>query len=118
MRIIDHGEWERYTPLEPNPDAPPNTMYARRKKDGMDWYQFVHPGDHTNPGTVKLVCAKEEGEWVVAVAVRDATMLFPANRLLLEIYDWKGDPAVLERQIYYPTTKEFKVKVKSDDANG
>jgi hypothetical protein len=87
MTIIDHGTWVRYTPAEPPKDAPPNTMFARRESDGVDWYDYVNSGRHFQTSSVKLtVMAREPGgPLIVSAPATDATMLFPANHRVIEI---------------------------------
>jgi hypothetical protein len=87
MTIIDHGTWARYTPAELPKDAPPGAMFARREKDGVDWYDYVNSGKHFSKTSVKLaVMAREaDGPLIVSAPATDATMLFPAGQRVLEI---------------------------------
>jgi hypothetical protein len=43
MNIIDHGEWEAYTPTEFPQNVPKWALCARRKTDLVDWYVYIYP---------------------------------------------------------------------------
>ena len=82
MNIINHGVWERYTPKKLPKDAPPGALFARRERDGMDWYDYVNHGTNFDPSSVKMTVVGDS----VGAAVTDATQLFPAGAMVLEIY--------------------------------
>jgi len=107
MKIINHGEWTRYTPSVPNPNAPANTIYVRRSSDGVDWYHFVQGGFQED--TVKMMCSFQSDEWIVDSAVFDGDRLFPAERMVLEIEGYSGtDPAKdFNGKAYGSKTKTF-----------
>ena len=112
MKIIDHGEWNLYKPTRRIMDAPSRTLFAKRKSDGKDWYEYVA----SNPfkkDTIKLNCRfqviniKLEKGWVVMVCSRDPTTLFPDGSIILELGNSQED---LEGKIYNPETKTFSDK--------
>lgn len=109
MRIIDHGEWIRYNPNKPHPHAPLNTMYLKRKSDGMDWYQYVHPGRNFSKDSTKVTVGLQEDGWIGMAATKDPLALFPMDHRLLEVFDnYGGD--VQKRyggKVYDPVAKEF-----------
>ena len=81
MRIIHHGTWSPYKPAVLPALFPASALFCRR--DGAtDWYEFLKQ-NVLLPDTVKL--AVEAG--VVKVATRDATAIWPINRLVLEVMD-------------------------------
>lgn len=92
MKVVLHGNWVLYAPKEPNPNAVPNTLYAKRVEDGVDWYEFVHPGDKFKDGSV--VATVHNG--VVGAAVYEADRLFPEGALLIEIQDYEGGSPQME----------------------
>ena len=117
MKIIDHGEWNTYNPTRKIMDAPPGSLFIRRKSDKKDWYEYVA----SNPfkeDTIKINCrlqvmgAKLEKGWVAAACTRDATMLFPIQSIVLELEDVNSkDPQKdFQGKIYDPETKTFSEK--------
>jgi hypothetical protein len=83
MNIKDHGFWVRYTPTEIPKNAPPATMFCRRESDGMDWYEYVHPGTNFREDTIKMTII----DGAVAAATLDPTALFPQQSQVLEVSD-------------------------------
>jgi hypothetical protein len=80
MSIIDHGTWSQYQPSEARKDAPANAVFSRRDSDGVDWYEYVHPGTNFRPDSVKLVVRKDDdGRTVIQAPTMDATALFPQS---------------------------------------
>ena len=111
MNIINHGKWLPYKPARLPPSAPPNTLFARRESDNVDWYDYVNSGKNFGARSVKLMAIWREyaGGHVVGPAVRDATMLFPANHVVIEITDYTGiDPqAEFGNKIFQPDAGTF-----------
>ena len=102
MSVIDHGNWQLYTPATVPPGAPSNTMFASR--DGTDWYQYVHVSSNFRPDTVKLTVFDN----IVAAATTDPTTLFPGNALVLEVTDVPLDDLYSwSRKVYDPATQTF-----------
>ena len=81
MSITDHGVWEPYTPEKHPANAPANTLFARRKRDGVDWYDYVNSGKYFGKGSIKATVIGG----LVAAATYDETRLFPANAQVIEI---------------------------------
>jgi len=108
MIVIDHGQWALYTPSVPNPNAPANTIYARRNSDRVDWYDFML--NNFQSDTVKMMCLFQLGEWIVSSAVFVGDRLFPAGQLVLEVQDYLGtDPAAdFNGKVYDPITQTFR----------
>ena len=111
MAHIDHGKWKTYTPAKMRKDAPPNALFARRESDGVDWYDYVHPGNNFAADTVKIAVDWRDyaGGYVVGPAVYDATMIFPPDHIVMEIDDYTGtDPQTdLGNKLYDPATGVF-----------
>jgi hypothetical protein len=103
-QIVDHGKWVLYQPDRLPEYAPPNTLFARRESDGVDWYEYVKAGANFDPGTVKFTAWWQDtyNGYVVGAATRDPTRLFPADMLVREIIDYRGgDPqAELGNKLY------------------
>jgi len=111
-QIIDHGKWVPYQPDQLPPHAPPNALFARRESDGVDWYDYVRdPGSFTADG-VKFTVMWHEAHagWIVGAAVRDPTMLHPANQLVREIIDYRGGEPQTElgNRLYDPDTRRLR----------
>jgi len=86
--IIDHGTWVTYKPERLPSNAPPNTLFARRESDGMDWYVYLHSGKNFKKDTVKHVLdTKSDGTVVIRVSHVEADRIFPADCRLIEIVD-------------------------------
>ena len=102
MSVIEHGNWQIYTPATVPQGTPGNTLFARRS-DGTDWYQYVNASNF-QANTVKMTVFNN----IVAAATTDPTTLFPGNALVLEVadvpldnlYDWS-------RKVYDPATQTF-----------
>jgi hypothetical protein len=111
MNIINHGKWLPYKPQCMPPSAPPNTLFARREGDQIDWYDYVNSGKNFGVSSIKLMAIWREaaGGFVVGPAVVDATMLFPPNHIVFEITDYTGsDPqAEFGNKIFRPDTGTF-----------
>lgn len=110
MNIIDHGEWTPYRPEKFPVGAPPNALFAVRRSDTVDWYDYVHSGKNFGADTVKFAAVIHDGiGYVVGPAVYDPTMLFPANHIVAEITDYTGsDPqADFGNKVYDPATGSF-----------
>jgi hypothetical protein len=92
MRVKNHGEWETYIPDTPHPDAPPNTIYARRVKDKKDWYKHVFDKTSFDADTIKMtvrhqqINAEGDKAWVVMAATRDVTAIVPNDNIVLELF--------------------------------
>jgi len=111
--IKDHGEWQMYEPERPHLIMMFSVIYAKRKKDGKDWYEYVREGNFEED-TVKLTCkyqqvnAEGHKEWIVMVAARDVTKLFPGEMMVLELEHNSKDPQeFFVRKVYDPNTEEF-----------
>jgi len=98
MTHIDHGSWVLYKPAQARADAPSGAMFCKRENDGVDWYEYVHPG--TNFGS---------GGYLVGPVVTDANQLFPAGHIVVEISDYAGSDAFADfnGKIYDPATDTF-----------
>jgi len=99
MNIIDHGKWVPYKPerhyrkFEEAGEAGVNLLYAKRTSDGKDWYVYVNDDEPFGNNNVKMIVHDQGDGWIVGAAVYDATLLWPANSLLLEVTDYRGsDP--------------------------
>jgi hypothetical protein len=95
MNIIDHGSWQPYTPAKFPDDAPPNAMFAIRKIDHVDWYDYVNSGNNFGANTVVFAAIEHDPEvgYVIGPATFDPTTIFPADHVLGEITDYTGrDP--------------------------
>ena len=105
MNIKNHGVWQRYTPKTLPKDAPPNALFARRVKDGKDWYDYVNSGENFAKDSVKITVLNN----VVAAAVIDATSLFPADTMVLEVTDivTSNPQDVFGRKIYDANNQSF-----------
>ena len=93
------------------PNAPQNALFARRETDLVDWYDYVNSGKRFRADSVKLMAIWRPyaDGYVVGPAVRDATMLFPADHIVFEITDYTGsDPqAEFGNKRYEPETGTF-----------
>jgi hypothetical protein len=89
-QVIDHGEWERYTP--DNSGAPavpglPPTLFCRRIGDGVDWYAYRNTDGTFIEGSVLATVLRDpaNGVWTVKAVFRDETMIVPANHRVIEV---------------------------------
>ncbi len=80
----NRGDWERYSPSEPIPFVPPNTLFCRRLDDGVDWYvwsrlfwEIGSEGDTS--GTIKVMVIDN----IVATITSDVTRLPCPDRFSL-----------------------------------
>jgi hypothetical protein len=108
-QIIDHGKWVRYQPDKLPQGMPPNTLFARREGDGVDWYDYSRDGNSFAAGTVKFTAMWQDihNGYTIGAATRDPTMLFPAGALLREIIDYHGGDDLhlaLGNKLYNPDT--------------
>jgi hypothetical protein len=87
VNIIEHGTWSSYRP-DPHPEGfPDNAMFCKSDLSGSDWYRFRSDPLSLQEGTVKLLLSNESGKWIVVVADRDSSRLFPQARRLIEVQD-------------------------------
>jgi len=107
-QIIDHGKWVRYQPDKLPQCMPPNTLFARRISDGVDWYDYSRDEKSFGADTVKFTVLWQDihDGYIVASVSRDPSRLFPAGALLREIIDYRGDDpqAELGNKLYNPDT--------------
>jgi hypothetical protein len=117
MNIIEHGSWLPYKPEQLPPNAPPNTLFAKRESDGVDWYEYVNSGESFGKDSVKLTAIWRDyaGGYVVGPAVYDATMLFPAGHIVFEITDYAGSDPQTEfgNKVFEPAAQTFSEMVPS-----
>jgi len=109
MTHFDHGNWIAYKPEKMPEAAPPNTLFAKRESDGVDWYDHVNGGAFSE-GTVKIAAIMREGiGYVVGPATYDATRIFPAGHIVAEIGDYTGsDPQKdFGNKVYDPVADTF-----------
>jgi hypothetical protein len=108
MNIIDHGEWEVYTPSVYPSDMPSGVVFMRRKSDLVDWYKYIYQPASPKPthsiapivltknfgaDTVKfaVMWRKEFNAYIVGGATRDVTAIVPHGQTVYEITDYAGD---------------------------
>jgi len=108
-QIIDHGKWVCYQPDKLPPGMPPNTLFARRVSDGVDWYDYSRDAKSFISDTVKFTALWQDipGGYIISAATRDPTRLFPAGALLREIIDYHGSDDLhleLNNKLYNPDT--------------
>jgi hypothetical protein len=108
-QIVDHGKWVPYRPDKLPEFAPPNTIFARRESDGVDWYDYVRDENSFTADSVKFTALRQDSGWVVGAAVRDANRLHPADQWVAEIIDYHGgDPqAELGNRLFDPDTRKL-----------
>jgi hypothetical protein len=99
MMIINHGKWMLYKPekhywrFEEAGAQGMNILYAKRESDGKDWYVYVNDDEPFKDGSVRMIIHDQGDGWIVGAATYDATALWPAGALVLEITDYRGsDP--------------------------
>jgi hypothetical protein len=122
MRIIDHGKWIPYKPTKWPEHAPPNALFAKRERDGVDWYDYVNPtkesgrlfSENFQEDSVKIAFMFHEAEsrWIIGPAVTDATMIFPANHYVREIIGFGSTDeneiiAAFRNKVIHPETSEI-----------
>jgi hypothetical protein len=81
MAVKDHGHWVQYIPTEFPKDAPTNALFARRKSDGYDWYEYVYRSGKFDPKSLKLTVR----DGVISAPAVDVSMLFPAGSQVIEL---------------------------------
>lgn len=94
-QIMSHGKWMPYQPDKLPEFMPPNTLFARRESDGMDWYVYSRDNTNFSPDTVKFTALWQDihNGFVIGAATFDVTRLFPADQMVLEVIDYHGgDP--------------------------
>jgi hypothetical protein len=100
MKMINHGTWSSYVPNPIPQGLMPNTLFAKSDTTAQDWYDALY--NKTSPllaaGSVAITAMKDDsGVWRTMAATKDATALFPARQLLLEVTGFTGtDP-----QLYF-----------------
>jgi len=89
----NHGEWEAYQPEAVPEDKPSGALFARRKSDGVDWYDYVK-NEPFGKNTVKLTARWIEPlkSYLVGAAVRDGARLFPPGYIVVEFDSDNADP--------------------------
>jgi hypothetical protein len=112
-QILDHGRWVRYQPDRLPPDMPPNALFARRISDGVDWYNYVRDENNFVADSVKFTATWQDihNGYIIGLATRDPSMLFPAGALLREIIDYHGSDDLhleLGNRLYDPDTHRLR----------
>ena len=111
FKTIHHGKWLYYRPKVIPNWAVPNAIFAKREEDGMDWYEYIHRGNHFQKDSVKVAIMYMSAveSWVGMVAVYEPDRIYPADQMLLEITDFKGDnpQEFFGRRVYNPETEEW-----------
>lgn len=110
MPVIEHGDWQFYTPASLPEGAPNNAMFASRVDDGVDWYDYVNSSSNFQSGSARMTVYRQGVNGpTVGAAVFDATELWPAQALVVEDTDYTGsDPqGDYGGKIYDPVTKTF-----------
>jgi hypothetical protein len=98
MKITDHGQWEVYEPeTAPAFLRAHKVMFCRRVSDKRDWYEFQH---ELGKDTIKMVV---DADGTVQATQREASMLFPGGRLLLEVYEANIDHETLRQKVFNGT---------------
>jgi hypothetical protein len=95
VNIINHGTWSSYVPNTTPQGLLPNTLFAKSDTTGRDWYDALYSDTPLlAAGSVAINAMKDDsGIWRIMVATKDATALFPAKQMLLEVTDYTGtDP--------------------------
>ena len=104
MNIIDHGKWLPYVPDTIPQGLPANILWARREGDGVDWYDYSRDKNSFSEGSLVFIAHEQPSVsgLVIGAAVRDVSLLFPANAVVAEITDYVGaDPqGELGRKIF------------------
>lgn len=83
MAVIEHGDWQLYTPSPFPTDMPVSALFSRRIGDGVDWYDYVKAGSNFQADTIKMTVT----DTLVCAATTDPTMLFPGRGSILEVTD-------------------------------
>lgn len=89
--VDDLGTWTTYKPNPWPSEMPPEVLFAKRDSDGVDWYEYLKTPDTFYDDDVIAVAALENGQWIIKVATRDATRLWPAGRKVLVWTDETSD---------------------------
>jgi hypothetical protein len=112
-QIIDHGKWVRYQPNKLPPGMPPSALFARRIADGVDWYDYVRDENNFVTDSVKFTATWQDSHngYIIGLATRDPSRLFPAGALLREIIDYHGGDDLhlaLGNKLYDPDTQALR----------
>lgn len=106
MKIIEHGEWVKYTP-DPYPFPPTmggmTVIFAKRVSDGRDWYDLRK--ELTNPDSLWITLTKIGNDSIVMVTTDDVSTLFPANMQVIEVIGFTGDHELLRQKKFDPKAK-------------
>lgn len=105
MTVIEHGDWQLYTPTTAPENAPTQALFARRVSDGIDWYDYVNAGSNFQTDSVKMTLADN----FVCAAGTDPVQLFPSTGSVLEVTDVPLDDPQRDwgRKTYDPATQTF-----------
>jgi hypothetical protein len=105
MTVIEHGDWQLYTPAPLPEGAPPNALFSRRISDGVDWYDYVNNSANFQTDTIKMTV----NSTLVCAAVTDPVTLFPGNGSILEVTDVPLDDPQGDwgRRTYDASTQTF-----------
>lgn len=108
-QIMSHGRWIPYRPDKLPEFMPSNTLFCRRESDLVDWYDYVRDDTNFTAGSVKFAARKQNDSWIISVASHDASMLHPADQLVLEVIDYLGgDPSEeLSGRLFDPDTNRL-----------
>lgn len=130
MNIKNHGTWSRYYPTRIPAGFPENTMFAKRDADNKDWYEYIRSEKSFEKGSVRMMAFYQFDRWVIGPAVRDVSMLFPANQMVLEVtgHYSRNLEKDFGRRVYDPKTntiskepfglKEIQEELKKQNAVG
>lgn len=112
VTVIDHGDWELYTPPCYPSHLPPNILFCRRVSDKRDWYDLVHSG-YLDGDSVKMTVYKLGDDWIVQAVNTDPQRLWPVSQKLLELRgDCHNDPqAYYGQRRYHPDRRDFGIPV-------
>ena len=81
MAVIEHGDWQLYTP-SPFPESMPvGALFARRVSDGADWYDYVKAGSNFQANTIKMTVAQT----LVCAATTDPAIVGVENAIADEL---------------------------------
>ncbi|WP_407156303.1 hypothetical protein [Bradyrhizobium sp. STM 3557] len=87
MNIVSHGTWSLYVPSAWPEGFPSNIIFCKSDVSGADWYAFQQARSLSDESVKLLLRMDGSGRTIVQVATVDASRLFPAGSLLLEMYD-------------------------------
>jgi len=99
MYIKDHGDWEAYKPQVTPEGLPLNVLYAKRRSDQKDWYEYLKEG-HFKLNTVKFQVRMDGfARLITGNVVTDPSHLFPAGTFIIEM-EYKGDKERFNNKLY------------------